>query len=143
MKASFPIILLLFPLCSWAGLGGNGASVISDGQALQAKVQSSASTLYTVTILQLQSGTVVKEYADNATGTVFGIAWQGPLMPNLRQLLGAYFDAYLKGLHAGTGPGYVDTPDLVVRSDGHMRAFSGHAYIPNLLPPGVLPADIK
>lgn len=135
------IPFILLPLCCRADLGGNAASVSADARALQASRSASSSTRFTVDILQLPSGTVVKEFSNN--GTVFGIAWQGPFMPDLKQLLGSHFGIYVGILHAGTGPGYVETPGLVVRSGGHMRAFSGQAYLPSLLPSGVLPSDIQ
>ncbi len=137
------LIVLLFPLQSRADLGGNPASIAADGKAMNATLRSMPSALYMVSILQLPSGTVVKEFADNTTGTVFGIAWQGPFMPDLKQLLGSYYSAYVGALHAKLGPGFVDTPGLVVRSNGHMRAFSGQGYIPNLLPSGVSPSQIQ
>ncbi|NNM81855.1 MAG: DUF2844 domain-containing protein [Burkholderiales bacterium] len=140
-----PMLLagLLFPAQSRADLGGNPASIAADGHALNATLRSQPSTLYKVSILQLPSGTVVKEFSDNATGTVFGIAWQGPFMPDLKQLLGSHYNAYVGAMHAKMGPGSVDTPGLVVRSDGHMRAFSGQGYLPNLLPSGVAPSEIQ
>ncbi len=135
------MLLLLIPLRSWADLGGNPASVSADAGAFQASMQSSTHASYTVSTLTLPSGTVVKEFSHGAI--IFGISWQGPFMPDLRQLLGSHYNAYVTAAHAGTGPAHVDIPGLVVRSDGHMRAFSGQAYLPDQLPSGFLPSDIK
>ncbi|HQT25539.1 MAG TPA: DUF2844 domain-containing protein [Burkholderiales bacterium] len=140
MKTLFAL-LLLFPLHSWADLGGNSASVSLDASAFHASTQSSAHASYVVTVLTLPSGTVVKEFSNG--GTVFGVSWQGPFMPDLKQLLGSHYGDYLNAAHAGTGPSHVDIPGLVVRSDGHMRAFSGQAYLPALLPSGVSPSEIR
>jgi hypothetical protein len=40
--------------------------------------------------LQLPSGIVVHQYV-SSTGAVYAVAWSGPRMPDLRELLGAYF----------------------------------------------------
>ncbi len=98
--------------------------------------------------MQSASGVVVREYL-TSTGTVFGVTWQGPTIPDLRQLLGPYFDRYqqeaarLARTRLGHGPLVVDLGDVVVESGGHARAFSGRAYLPNRLPPGVRVDDIQ
>ncbi|MGN6666059.1 MAG: DUF2844 domain-containing protein [Trinickia sp.] len=103
---------------------------------------------YTVTQTTYGSGTVVREYL-STTGMVFGIAWTGPVMPNLSVLLGAYFPQYTDALAAqraarpGRGPVVVDLPGLVVHSGGHMGSFGGQAYLPSALPAGVSATDIQ
>jgi hypothetical protein len=103
---------------------------------------------YSVTQTTLSSGTVVREYLSVA-GTVFGIAWRGPMMPDLPTLLGTYFTQYdsartaLRAAHPGRGPLDLDLTGLVVRSGGHMGAFAGQAYLPQLLPAGVSATDIQ
>lgn len=136
-------MLAIWPLHAMASLGGDAASVSSDGAAFQASLSTARASGYSVNTLQLPSGTVVNEYVGDAAGTVFGVAWRGPVMPDLKQLLGVHFAAYIQNLHARLGPASVDLPDLVVRSDGHMRAFSGMAYLPKQLPKGVSPQDIR
>ncbi len=111
---------------------------------------SSATTVapYTVTETTFATGTKVREYV-SAAGSVFGIAWSGPTMPNLSVLLGAYFTQFdsarvaLRADHPGRGPLNLELPDLVVHSGGHMGAFSGQAYLPQSLPAGVTAADIQ
>jgi hypothetical protein len=85
-------------------------------------------------------------------GTVFAVAWQGPLLPDLRQLLGANYKAYTgaaAGRHAGqehhADHGHLDVhlPDLVVESNGRVRSFFGRAYLPQGLPQGVAVAEIQ
>lgn len=103
---------------------------------------------YTVTQTTLSSGTIVREYV-SAAGAVFGIAWSGPIMPNLSVLLGTYFTQFdsarvaLRAEHPGRGPLNLTLPGLVVHSGGHMGAFSGQAYLPQSLPAGVTADDIK
>jgi len=77
---------------------------------------------------------------------VFAVAWQGPSLPDLRQLLGAYFDQYAGATaarRARRAPVLVELPTLVVQSSGHMRAFAGKAYLPQGLPQGVVANEIQ
>lgn len=102
---------------------------------------------YTVTQTTFATGTVVREYASG--GTVFGIAWNGPIMPNLGALLGTYFADYdgarvaQRTANPGRGPLNIELPGLVVHSGGHPGAFSGQAYLPQSLPAGVSATDIQ
>jgi hypothetical protein len=110
---------------------------------------SSVSSSYTVRETTLGNGTVVREYLAT-DGSVFGIAWRGPQMPDLNDLLGSYFPQYVAGVQAaraarggGRGPVAVDQSSLVVRSGGHMGAFNGQAWLPQALPAGVSGSDIQ
>ena len=170
---SLPV--LLFPLPASAALGGNpmtppsgantttrtvapqssnGIAVMrSASQAASGATASSSSSAtsasYTVQETTLANGTVIREYV-SSDGTVFGIAWNGPLMPNLSELLGSYFPQYVAAVTSarqarggGHGPGVIRDSGLVVLSGGHMGAFSGHAYLPQALPAGVSGTDIQ
>jgi hypothetical protein len=67
-------------------------------------------------------------------------------MPDLRQTLGAYFEVYRNAPRtAGSTRSHaaIDQPQLVVRSQGHMRYYAGIAYVPSLLPPGVTPDELR
>ena len=107
-----------------------------------------AAANYTVRSTTLASGTIVNEYL-SAEGTVFGIAWHGPRVPDLAGLLGSYFPQYQQGLKAqraargGRGQVSVQDPGLVVLSNGHMGNFAGSAYLPQSLPAGVSASDIQ
>jgi hypothetical protein len=127
-----------------AALGESVASVETDRLQVGGTLRVLPSAAYTVHELQVPSGTVVREYVSPA-GTVFGVAWQGPSMPDLRQMLGTYFDRYVAAASQRKTRGLVaiDQPGLVVQSGGHMRAFVGKAYIPEALPPGVTADSIR
>jgi hypothetical protein len=128
---------------AFASLGGDSASVQEDRARMQGAlrqiVQKDAFIFHE---MQSASGIVVREYL-TSTGTVFGVAWQGATPPDLRQLLGPYFERYqaeaarLAQNRKGHGPLTVDLGDLVVQSAGHMRSFSGRAFLPRQLPLGV------
>jgi hypothetical protein len=104
-------------------------------------------TNYTTQELQLDSGTLVREYATPA-GVVFAVTWRGPVLPDLSALLGNYFSTFKQETDQARTAGKRGAPvnlmrgDLVVRSNGRMRNFFGHAYVPSLIPPGVLINDL-
>lgn len=105
------------------------------------------SNLYTLHEVQLENGTTVREYATPA-GLVFAISWRGPVLPDLRALLGDYFSTFKLGTDqarmAGRrgSPVNMESAGLVVRSNGRMRNFFGHAYAPALIPVGVNIKDV-
>ena len=125
-----------------ASLGGDLNSIATDARKARAAVAVKAvdSAAYTVHESTLPTGTVVRQYASPA-GTVFAVAWQGPYMPDLRQLLGASFNTMLtmqaRARHAGHPTVDIGTDKLVIQSRGHMRAFVGRAYLPQNMPAGV------
>jgi len=103
---------------------------------------------YTVHEITLGSGTVIREYVSTG-GSVFGVAWQGPTIPDLKSLFGSHFPQYTAGVesaHAARGwraPVSVDTDSLVIHTGGHMGAFSGQAWLPQALPAGMTGNDIQ
>jgi uncharacterized protein DUF2844 len=138
------LIALLFGLCvpAMASLGGDTTSVEVDREQMKAGIAVTQTDTYTVHEMKAPTGTVVREYV-SAEGRVFGVAWQGPFIPDLKQILGAYFQQYSAAVQSARSRGrggraiHVQQPGLVVEGIGHMRAYSGRAYDPGLLPPGV------
>ncbi|KVO18412.1 hypothetical protein WL30_05460 [Burkholderia ubonensis] len=102
---------------------------------------------YSIHETTLPDGPAVREYIDQ-TGSVFAIAWHGPSAPDLAMLLGDYFPQYLKGAAAqykavpSLSFVVVKQPGLVVSTGGRIGDFSGRAWIPQALPPGVTPHDL-
>jgi hypothetical protein len=151
MKVSIVVALLLLGLASGASasLGGDATTVEADRVHVRgALVGITRSQSYVVHELRAESGTTLREYV-SATGQVYGVAWEGPWMPDLQQLLGAYFAQYQSLVRAARvsprrrGPVVIDAPGLVFHASGHPRAFSGFAYVPALLPPGVGPETVR
>ncbi len=137
-------IAMLLPCVASATLGEPEASVQADGEQLHGSIKESDRGAYRVHEIQLPSGTLVREYA-GSDGVVFAVAWNGPFMPDLRQMLGRYFDAYAaaaKAKHADHHHLQIQQSDLVVQSSGHMRAFNGRAYLPQAIPGGVSVGDL-
>lgn len=142
---SIMLIALAFPCTATAALGETVESVQIDQAQMKATLRVASGDKYTVHEIQAPSGTVVREYA-SPSGKVFAVAWEGPRLPDLRQVLGTYFDPYVEGVKArrgGHGPVTIQEPELVVYTGGHMRAFFGKAYLPQMLPPGVSAKDIR
>ncbi len=129
----------------YAALGGDATSVDADVQKMKGQARASAVNGYTVSEITLPSGTRVREYVSSG-GKVFAVTWKGPTTPDLQQTLGTYFEEYKAAAatpHAGHNHLSVQHPDLVVRSGGHMRAWTGKAYVPSLLPPNFNLSDIQ
>ena len=143
-------IVLLFTLlvCSsaFAILGQDVSSVQADGARIKAAVNVLPGRSYSVHEMRTPSGTVVKEFASPA-GQVFGVSWQGPSTPDLRQLLGEYFDQFMQAAQTTPrmyrGVLHVETGDLVVESNGHMRFKMGRAYLRSKLPEGVVADNVR
>jgi uncharacterized protein DUF2844 len=143
--ASGLLIAALSPCIAAAGLGEPETSVKADVTQLRGSVTVTQHASYRLHEIQLPSRTLVREFATPG-GSVFAVAWSGPAMPNLRQTLGAYFDNYTaaaKAAHGGHHRLLIRQSDLVVQAAGHMRAFSGLAYLPSAIPRGVSVGDLK
>jgi hypothetical protein len=144
---SLSLALLLvqgFPHTARAALGGGADSVESDRFVMKALASPAPAGALQSKVLQLPSGTVVTEYL-NGSGTVYAVAWHGPSLPNLRQMLGGYFVRYQSAAQQPVVRHRLvrlNSPDIVIESSGKMRAFVGRAWVPALLPSGVSAADI-
>jgi hypothetical protein len=126
------------PLAAHATLGQNVSTIDTDQSRLHALARAATTQhAYSVHQLTLPSGTQVREYVA-PTGIVFGVAWDGPTLPDLKAMLGASFDTYVAANATRRGaPLAVSNGDLVVFSSGHLRAFAGYAYLPRAVPAGV------
>ena len=129
---------------AFAALGGDAATVVADQMHINGKLVFAQTQKYSVHEIQAPSGTVVREFVSPA-GTVFGVAWAGPTMPDLRQVLGPYFERYVAAAaqRKRRGPVLIEQPGLVVQSGGHMRSFVGRAYVPESVPQGVAVDEIR
>jgi hypothetical protein len=139
------LLVALTPRLACAALGEPESSVDGDVQHFKASIKSTLRTSYRVHEIQLPSGTVLREYAA-AGGNVFAVAWNGPAIPDLRQALARYFDVYLTAARANPRGRHllqIEQSGFVMQSSGHMRAFSGRAYLPQALPPGTSMDEIR
>ena len=133
---------------AFAGLGEESTSVEADQAHMQGERRITQSAAYSVHEIKAPTGITVREYV-SSSGQVFGVAWQGPWPPDMRQILANYFENYRQAAetqanaHAGRKPLVIREPEFVLHSGGHMRSFNGRAYIPSLLPSGVTPELIQ
>jgi len=144
---SIVFIMLGFCLPAMAALGGDVSSVEADRAQMKASIKVTQAETYSVQEIQAPGGTVIKEYVSPA-GRVFAVAWHGPFFPDMPQILGAYFQPYSAALqaqpkHYGRRPLNIQQPGLVVQAGGHMRAYWGRAYVPEMMPQGVNADEIK
>jgi hypothetical protein len=131
---------------SFATLGEAGTSIDNDQVKIRATVQRTVAPLYTVHSMTTAQGVHVREYV-SPSGTVFAVCWDGPFLPDLRQLLGVHFVTFksevARAPHAGHSQVSIVRPEVVIQSTGHMRSFRGSALIPAAVPAGVTPAEIR
>ena len=144
------ICTLTLPIPASASLGEDVGSVQADQARMRGVQRTTTHTeLYTVHEIKASEGTVVREYVSSA-GKIFAVAWQGPFLPDLRHLLGGYFERFSQGSQDRNnnrprirGPIQIQEPGLVVQSGGHMRAYFGRAYIPDQVPKGLNIEEIR
>lgn len=144
IPGSLLLLLTISTLCH-AELGGKATPIAAGLAGATVMRQSGSAAGYTVQESQTEDGTTIREFI-LPSGDVFAVAWSGPRMPNLQNLLGAYFESYRNeatNLPPGRRPLAIDRPDLVVQSGGHPRAFHGRAYLPKQLPAGISTSDIR
>lgn len=132
----------------FGALGGDATSVEADRAKMEATLQTTSKRLYTVHEMHTANNVTVREFV-SPDGKVFGVAWQGTSRPDMKQLLGAYFDQYTQEVkkqeakRVGRGPLLIQQPGFVMQMSGHMRALTGRAYIPQLVPTGVQIEELR
>jgi len=143
------LLTLGAPFHAFAALGDAPQSVAVDQERIKASLKIIQGDAFTIYEMTCPTGTVVREYVSSSNGRVVGVSWRGPFIPDLKQLLGSYFDQYVgaakeqRDTHGVRRPLNIQEPELVVQTAGHMRAFSGRAYNPGALPAGSNADDIK
>ena len=149
-RAALILIIGINALCvgsARAALGADAASVPADCAQLQGELASTSLELYDIDEITDGSGMRVREYLNRA-GIVFAVAWSSPAPPDLQQLLGMHFSAYATALAALDHPGLhrsvrIDSAGLIVEAGGHLRAYTGRAYVPALIPTGVTNEELR
>jgi hypothetical protein len=145
------VALLVFALPAMAELGGSVSSIQADQEHMKGTRRVTTTAAYSVHEIQASTGTMVREFV-SPSGTVFAVAWNGPSTPDLQQLLGTYFGQYTQAIQdkdkrteqrTARGRLSIRQEGLVVEAGGHMRSFSGRAYLPQMMPQGVASGAIK
>jgi Protein of unknown function (DUF2844) len=136
----------------WTGsargaLGSDAASVLADGASMHVGIQSELRPQYEVLTISTAAGISVREYL-NQDGIVFAVNWSGPVPADLQQLLGAHFATYAAAVAAVAHPGIhrslrLESSGLIVELGGHLRAYSGRAYLAALIPSGLTAEEFQ
>ncbi len=129
---------------AWASLGGSTSTALRDG-AWKSQARMAAGTdsgAWVTDTLVLTPGQVLVHEYSGADGRIFAVSWSGPTVPDLQGLYARYFPAYVawRQTHPSLSldaPVEVRSSSIVAYLGGHMRAFSGSAYVPALVPAGV------
>ncbi|MHB1591020.1 MAG: DUF2844 domain-containing protein [Sulfuricella sp.] len=141
----FSALLLFYASVSHAALGGFPEQFNTEGTTTVSSVTSAGSN-YVTRDTTLATGTHVREYI-SASGIVFAVTWNGPFLPDLKALLGKYFDTMVAKSatrpKAGRSQMAINLPEVVINSGGHMRAFEGSAWIPAQFPAGFTAKDVR
>jgi hypothetical protein len=132
--------------CARASLGGDVYSIRADADGVNGLVQIERRQNYDIHEITTDNGLRLREFV-NRDGLVYGITWNGPVVPDLRQVLGSSFEEYIKataGSHAELRrlQRYASST-LVVERNGHMRAYGGRAYLPAAFPAGTSPSELQ
>jgi hypothetical protein len=125
-----------------AVLAGDLASVGRDALAFGASTSQTAKGVATVHTQALSNGLLVRQYVD-ASGLVFAVAWEGPVLPDFERLLGTAFQTYAAAVRQQKRGVFIQNPDLVIESGGMMRSFAGRAFLPAKLPANLTAQDIR
>jgi len=133
------------PKVAHAALGATVDSVARDVAMFNGTDSVTPAANYDLHEIRGATGTTVREYVSRQ-GTVFAVAWEGRTTPNLGQLLGSSYSAYLaqaRTHHGGHHLLSIDTPDLVASMMRLQRSSIGHVLLPALVPAGVATADLR
>ena len=137
---------LLLSVGAHAGLGEPVASVQRDHAALQGVTLAvTPMGAYDMHETSLADGTRVRQYVGPA-GTVFGVAWTGRSLPDLKLLLAAHYARYVAAARTHHGSHHVlslDTPDVAISVVRLPRGFAGSAHVPALVPAGISVQDLR
>lgn len=136
------LAVLAFVPASQAALGGDVSALAGEQRTFGASFVVGKSSRFLVHSLTTPAGVHVRQYV-GASGLVFAVAWDGPVLPDLETLLGSSYSAYAEAQRQRGRGVRVQTPALVVESAGMMRAFFGKALLPERVPDGVSARDIQ
>jgi hypothetical protein len=94
--------------------------------------------------LTTSSGTRIRQYVSRA-GTVFAVSFEGPVVPDLKVLLGTRYGDYVVATASRRINHKVltiDSPNLAMQVVKLPRGFSARAFAPDLVPAGVARRDL-
>ena len=128
-----------------AALGENTGSLAHDQEALRGTLVVTPMQGYEVHKIVGAAGVIVREYATHM-GAVFAVTWSGTQVPDLKILLGRYFDRYValaRTVRTGHHVLSINTSDLVMTAVRFQRTARGQVYLPSLMPDGVSRRELR
>ena len=151
MRTIFRLILLMcagIAVPVYAALGDDESGVSRDAVVTRMELHANVRSEKRFRMHELRDtarNVSIREYV-NADGKVFGVAWEGQTKPDISQVLGTYRSRYTNAA-VGKGAAWqlrnIDQPDFVLRLSGHMRHFTGSAWVPGLVPANIDPTEVK
>lgn len=141
IRAVMCVVLLYTPLAQGA-LGSNVMTLQEDHRRVGGAWRLRTSAQFQVHEFALPDGGAIRQFVA-PDGTIFAVAWNTRLKPNLEILLGQrYADFQAGAAEVNRRPGIKRSlalrhRDVVVHSISHLNAFVGKAYAPSLVPAGV------
>jgi len=148
LTAGVAVVLLAgAPLgVAFAGLGESTATIARDHAALRGRTLTLTSTAkYEVHESIAGDGTRVREFA-RPGGPVFAVRFEGRHLPDLGVLLASHYAEYLAAARAHRGGHHrltISTPTLSLEIVRGPRGFTGSARLPDALPAGVSPQELR
>lgn len=163
------LLVVLVPALSFASLGGDLNSVLSDQIKFQGSERVTQMGSYEIHEIQMQAAqaatqagaqtgtqpevknntspgtnaTVVREYVSPA-GLVFAVTWHGPFLPNMRQLLGSHFQQFADAVKQQSSSRPGRHPLQVVQPEFAVQLTGNpHSHAGKVYLPGMLPAGLQ
>ncbi len=127
-----------------AALGDDVSAVENDRIVMRATVRVQRYSTHDVHEMATAIGTKVRQYVGK-DGKVFAVSWSGGWRPNLRDIMGAYYDRFItntRGHRRPRGRARIVMPGMVVFVGGYLRMSYGYVYLTDRLPAGFSPRDI-
>lgn len=147
MNTFLPSLLLLIlsagPLSAALGETKTIEDISPKGESSPITVERFAS--HTVIETTEAYGLKIREFVGSDL-KVFGIAWEGPRLPDFEQILGSQLTEFKNTAAASNsrrGPLSKNSGNLAFFSGKYQRTFEGRAYLKDLVPSGVSQSVIK
>ena len=148
LKSGLLLALLTAPLtASWASLGDGEGAIAGDRMRMRALHSVARTSQYSVHELKATDGSRVRQFV-GPTGIIFAVSWNTLYKPDFADMLGTSYGTYAGAAAEAAKRGGIQrqfhhqSADLVVLSTGHMNVYSGYAFRPSLVPPGVDPQTL-
>lgn len=142
------IVFLVVASLELAFAPGIARATLGQGVSPGSQLETPSGATPNYLLRQVPGGTEpqVREFVAPASMKVFGAAWNGDRLPDLKLLLGSYYPEFRNAIasHSFVSLRFIHlvTPNLIFDNSGHPGALHGRVYIPAMVPAGVRAEDI-